>query len=70
MSYQDGNTAQEEAGIAELELNKESLHDLDVDGSNVKGGAGVIAAAPVAQANPNLNPGVIRATTASGTSVI
>jgi hypothetical protein len=67
MSIQDGIAQQAETELPELELNKESLHDLDVDGSAVKGGAGIIAVAPIAPqtiANPT-----IRATIGPGTSV-
>jgi hypothetical protein len=66
MSTQDGMSRQEEIEVPELALNKESLSDLDVDGSQVKGGAGIIAVAP--QLAPvYLDPGAIRA---HGTSVI
>src|SRR3954468_7052058 len=64
-----GNTQFAEATLPELELNKETLQDLEVDGSQVKGGAlsvvvgtysCVVGPVPVA-------PGTIRY---SGTSVI
>ena len=42
MSIQDGNTLFAEATIPELELNKETLQDLEVDGSQVKGGAAYV----------------------------
>jgi len=71
MSFQNGNTRVAEAVLPELELSKETLQDLDVEGINVKGGAGIVAQAPVAGGAQPLNPGVIRATIAtSGTSVI
>ena len=38
MSTQYGNTQFAEATLPELELNKETLQDLEVDGSQVKGG--------------------------------
>ncbi|MEP6731105.1 MAG: hypothetical protein ABJE10_10730 [bacterium] len=38
MSIQDGNTQVADATIPELELNKETLQDLEADGSQVKGG--------------------------------
>jgi hypothetical protein len=68
MSYQTGNTQLAEATMPELELNKETLHDLEVDGSQVNGGAAsvsLVAGAPGPQ-----NPGTIRMTITSGTSVI
>lgn len=68
MSAYYGNTQVAEAMIAELELNKETLQDLEVDGSQVKGGGGgyVIVAGPAP-----VNPGTIRMTIGtSGTSVI
>ncbi|MEP6732876.1 MAG: hypothetical protein ABJE10_19695 [bacterium] len=67
MSTQFANTQFAEATIPELELNKETLQDLEVDGSQVKGGAGYVAVAgPAPQ-----NPGTIRMTIGtSGTSVI
>ncbi|MEP6731104.1 MAG: hypothetical protein ABJE10_10725 [bacterium] len=58
-----------EATIPELELNKETLQDLEVDGSQVKGGAGAYAYVPVA-GPAHVAPGTIRMTGASGTSVI
>ena len=64
MFIQDGNTQVAEATIPELELNKETLQDLEVDGSQVKGGAGYVAG-PV-----YVPPGTIRMTIGSGTSVI
>ncbi|MEO8337433.1 MAG: hypothetical protein ABI664_20820 [bacterium] len=68
MSFQDANSQVAEATMPELELNKETLQDLEVDGSQVKGGAGgyiaVAGPAPV-------HPGTIRMTIGtSGTSVI
>ncbi len=68
MSTQYGNTQFAEATIPELELNKETLQDLEVEGSQVKGGGGgyVVVAGPA-----HVNPGTIRMTTvSSGTSVI
>jgi hypothetical protein len=65
MSNQD---QQIETEAPELELNKESLRDLDVDGTNVKGGAGIIAVAP--QIAPNVNPTIRATIAATGTSVI
>ena len=64
MFFQDGNTQVAEATIPELELNKETLQDLEVDGSQVKGGAGYVAGTPY------VAPGTIRMTIGSGTSVI
>ena len=68
MSTQYGNTQLAEETIPELELNKETLQDLEVDGSQVKGGANV----PVVVAGPApQHPGTIRMTIGtSGTSVI
>jgi hypothetical protein len=53
--------------IAELELNKETLQDLDVEGSDVKGGAGTIVVAKPNSvvANPTII-GTIRAESLSG----
>ena len=65
MSIHYGNTQFAEATIPELELNKETLQDLEVDGSQVKGGGGVYVAGPAVVA-----PGTIRMTVSSGTSVI
>ena len=68
MSYQTGNTQLAEATMPELELNKETLQDMEVDGSQVKGGAGVYV--PVAGPG-HVAPGTDRMTIGtSGTSVI
>ena len=64
MSIHDGNTQFAEATIPELELNKETLQDLEVDGSQVKGGAAYVAGPSY------VAPGTIRMTIGSGTSVI
>ena len=71
MSTQYGNTQFAEATFPELELNKETLQDLEVDGSQVKGG-GVSLAGEVPVAGPvPVHPGTIRMTIGtSGTSVI
>ncbi len=63
MSFQDGNSQVAEVTIPELELNKETLQDLEVDGSQVKGGGAAYAVAGPAP----VNPGAIRI---SGPSVI
>lgn len=72
MSIQYGNTQFAEATLPELELNKETLQDLEVDGSQVKGGglgAAVFTTICVAGPAPE-HPGTIRMTIGSGTSVI
>jgi hypothetical protein len=70
MSNQYDGAEQQEAAVPELELNKETLSDLDVDGGQVKGGAGIIAVAPqLTPARPNT--GGIRAESLvqTGTSI-
>ena len=52
-----------QAVIEELELNKETLQDLEVDGSQVKGGVSYVAVQGPAITS-------LRVTVASGTSVI
>ncbi len=67
MSFQDGNSQVAEATMPELELNKETLQDLEVDGSQVKGGAAGYA--PVAGPG-HVAPGTTRMTIGtSGTSI-
>ncbi|HEY4307480.1 MAG TPA: hypothetical protein VGM82_23605 [Gemmatimonadaceae bacterium] len=72
MSIQQGNTQFAEAAIPELELNKETLQDLEVDGNQVKGGGGGYAIIGPIVAGPVWTPpGTIRMTIGtSGTSVI
>jgi len=70
MSIHYGNAQFAEATLPELELNKETLQDLEVDGSQVKGGGlAVVTGACVAGPVP-VAPGTIRMTIGSGTSVI
>ncbi|HEY4307479.1 MAG TPA: hypothetical protein VGM82_23600 [Gemmatimonadaceae bacterium] len=73
MSIQNGNAQFAEATIAELELNKETLQDLEVDGRQVKGGNGnyALVGGPIVAGPVWTPPGTIRMTIGtSGTSVI
>lgn len=68
MSIQSGNTLVAEATLDELELNIETLQDLEFDASQVKGGGGVygVIAAP-APGRPQMSGTSV---ISSGTSVI
>jgi len=70
MSIQYGNTQFAEATIPELELNKETLQDLEVDGNQVKGGGLAVVTYACVAGPVRVDPGTIRMTVTSGTSVI